>query len=105
MERPEEERVDVTGGPIEEGRGIRERIRRRRERAGGPKREPGLIGLIPDSILPPEGKEHLWKARREALLAGRSLVRSAVYRLQDRSRQMRQRRRRGECPEEEAGED
>lgn len=38
----------------------------------------GLIALLPDWIVPEEGKRHLWQARREALLAARSLVAAAL---------------------------
>jgi hypothetical protein len=34
----------------------------------------GLADLLPDCIMPPEGKQHIRQARREMLLAARSVL-------------------------------
>lgn len=94
-ERAEQEKarpVDITVPKRGERAEAREAARRARERRPGLPPPGGLIALIPDSILPPESKQHLWIARREMLLAGRSLVRAAVYRLQDSLRMRRPKR-------------
>jgi hypothetical protein len=41
----------------------------------------GLADLLPDWILPPEGKEHVRNARRELLLAARSMLDSCIERM------------------------
>jgi hypothetical protein len=41
----------------------------------------GLVDLLPDCILPPEGKEHVRNARREMLLAARSALDAWIDRL------------------------
>jgi hypothetical protein len=40
----------------------------------------GLADLLPDWILPPEGKEHVRNARKEMLLAVRSVLDAAIER-------------------------
>jgi hypothetical protein len=40
----------------------------------------GFSDLLPDWILPPEGKEHMRNARKEALLAMRSILDAAIER-------------------------
>jgi hypothetical protein len=42
----------------------------------------GLADLLPDSILPPEGKDHVRNARREMLLAARSVLDACIDRLE-----------------------
>ena len=42
----------------------------------------GLADLLPDCILPPEGKEHVRNARREMLLAARSVLDSWIDRME-----------------------
>lgn len=52
-----------------------------RAMAEGGKREPritGLSDLLPDWILPPEGKQHIRNARKELLLAVRSVLDQAI---------------------------
>ena len=41
----------------------------------------GLADLLPDCILPPEGKQHVRQARREMLLAARSVLDAWIERL------------------------
>jgi hypothetical protein len=43
----------------------------------------GLADLLPDWILPPEGKQHVRNARKEILMAARSVLDQAIER-QDR---------------------
>ena len=43
-------------------------------------RVTGFSDLLPDWILPPEGKQHMRNARKEALLAFRSIVDAAIER-------------------------
>jgi hypothetical protein len=46
-----------------------------------PRREyriTGLADLLPDWILPPEGKQHIRNARKEVLLAARSVLDAAI---------------------------
>jgi hypothetical protein len=38
----------------------------------------GLADLLPDWILPPEGKQHIRNARKEVLLAARSVLDAAI---------------------------
>jgi hypothetical protein len=38
----------------------------------------GLADLLPDWILPPEGKQHIRNARKEMLLAARSVLDAAI---------------------------
>jgi hypothetical protein len=38
----------------------------------------GLADLLPDWILPPEGKQHVRNARKEMLLAARSVLDAAI---------------------------
>jgi hypothetical protein len=45
-----------------------------------PYRVSGLADLLPDWILPPEGKQHIRNARKEVLLAARSLLDAAIER-------------------------
>jgi hypothetical protein len=40
----------------------------------------GLSDLLPDWLLPPEGKQHARNARKEALLAMKSIIDSAIAR-------------------------
>jgi hypothetical protein len=40
----------------------------------------GLADLLPDWILPPEGKEHVRNARKEMLMAVRSVLDAAIER-------------------------
>ena len=40
----------------------------------------GLADLLPDWILPPEGKEHIRNARKEMLMAARSVLDAAIER-------------------------
>ena len=40
----------------------------------------GLADLLPDWILPPEGKQHIRNARKEVLLAARSVLDAAIER-------------------------
>ena len=40
----------------------------------------GLSDLLPDWILPPEGKQHARNARKEALLALKSIIDGAIAR-------------------------
>ena len=58
----------------EEGRGGRERER--------VYRITGLADLLPDCVLPPEGKQHVRNARREMLLAARSVLDGWIDRLE-----------------------
>lgn len=48
--------------------------------AGGAReyRITGLSDLLPDWILPPEGKQHVRNARKELLLAVRSVLDQAI---------------------------
>ena len=53
--------------------------------AGGESRQrahriTGLADLLPDWILPPEGKQHIRNARKEVLLAARSVLDAAIER-------------------------
>jgi len=41
-------------------------------------RVSGLADLLPDWILPPEGKQHIRNARKEMLLAARSVLDAAI---------------------------
>ena len=41
----------------------------------------GFADLLPDWILPPEGKQHVRNARREALLAVRSMLDACIERM------------------------
>jgi hypothetical protein len=41
----------------------------------------GLADLLPDCILPPEGKQHVRQARRELLLAARSVLDAWIERV------------------------
>jgi len=52
------------------------------ERSAGRRgcRITGFSDLLPDWILPPEGKEHMRNARKEALLAMRSILDRAIER-------------------------
>jgi hypothetical protein len=43
-------------------------------------RVSGLSDLLPDWLLPPEGKQHARNARKEALLAMKSVIDSAIAR-------------------------
>ena len=43
-------------------------------------RVSGLADLLPDWILPPEGKQHIRNARKEVLLAARSVLDAAIER-------------------------
>ena len=43
-------------------------------------RVTGLADLLPDWILPPEGKQHIRNARKEVLLAARSVLDAAIER-------------------------
>jgi hypothetical protein len=43
-------------------------------------RVTGLADLLPDWILPPEGKQHVRNARKEMLLAVRSVLDAAIER-------------------------
>jgi hypothetical protein len=45
-------------------------------------RVTGLADLLPDFILPPEGKQHVRNARRELLLAARSTLDAWIDRLE-----------------------
>ena len=56
---------------------------RAEERARGERvyRVTGLVDLLPDCILPPEGKEHVRNARREMLLAVRSALDAWIDRM------------------------
>ena len=38
----------------------------------------GLADLLPDWILPPEGKQHIRNARKEVLMAARSVLDAAI---------------------------
>lgn len=40
----------------------------------------GLSDLLPDWILPPEGKQHMRNARKELLMAARSMLDAAIAR-------------------------
>jgi hypothetical protein len=56
---------------------------RTEERATGERvyRITGLADLLPDWILPPEGKQHVRNARREMLLATRSVLDAWIDRI------------------------
>jgi hypothetical protein len=54
------------------------RVERGRERTY---RFTGLADLLPDCVLPPEGKEHVRNARRELLLAARSTLDAWIERV------------------------
>ena len=41
-------------------------------------RVTGFADLLPDWILPPEGKQHMRNARKEVLLAARSVLDAAI---------------------------
>jgi len=43
-------------------------------------RVSGLADLLPDWILPPEGKQHVRNARKEVLMAVRSVLDAAIER-------------------------
>jgi hypothetical protein len=43
-------------------------------------RVTGLADLVPDWILPPEGKQHIRNARKEILMAARSVLDQAIER-------------------------
>ena len=43
-------------------------------------RVTGLADLLPDWILPPEGKQHIRNARKEVLMAARSVLDAAIER-------------------------
>ena len=43
-------------------------------------RVTGLADLLPDWVLPPEGKQHVRNARKELLLAARSMLDAAIER-------------------------
>ena len=45
------------------------------------RRITGLADLLPDWVLPPEGKQHVRNARREALLAARSILDAWIDRM------------------------
>lgn len=90
QEQPKEEPLDIPVGKPTNGPGSSRQPRRGEKERDLPP-PSGLVALIPDSILPPEGKRHLWKARRETLLAGRSLVRAGVQQLRNRLRSRRAR--------------
>lgn len=45
-------------------------------------RVTSLVDLVPDCILPPESKDHLHNARREVLLAARSVLDAWIERLE-----------------------
>ena len=40
----------------------------------------GLADLLPDWILPPEGKQHVRNARKEMMMAARSMLDAAIAR-------------------------
>jgi hypothetical protein len=42
----------------------------------------GLADLLPDWILPPEGKQHVRNARREMLMAARSMLDACIDRME-----------------------
>ena len=44
-------------------------------------RVTGLVDLLPDCILPPEGKDHVRNARHEVLLAVRSALDAWIDRM------------------------
>lgn len=50
----------------------------RKERDFREYRITGLADLIPDWLLPPDGKQHVRNARKEMLLAVRSVVDQAI---------------------------
>lgn len=52
-----------------------------RERSERVYRITGLADLLPDWLLPAEGKEHVRNARREMLLAARSVIDACIDRL------------------------
>ena len=62
---------ETTGAASEEATSERRRIR-----------ITGLSDLLPDWILPPEGKDHLRSARREVLLAVRSVLDGWIERVE-----------------------
>lgn len=69
---------DTGGGTMEEPETpptSRRAEERRREREW---RFTGLADLVPDWILPPEGKQHVRNARKELLLAVRSMLDQAI---------------------------
>jgi hypothetical protein len=68
--------MDEAEGVEEQGAG---RSDSRRERTY---RITGLADLLPDCILPPEGKQHVRNARREALLAARSVLDAWIERME-----------------------
>lgn len=43
-------------------------------------RVTGLADLLPDWILPPEGKQHIRNARKEVMLAARSVLDACIER-------------------------
>jgi hypothetical protein len=45
-------------------------------------RVTGLADLLPDWILPPEGKQHVRNARKEVLLAARSVLDGWIDRIE-----------------------
>lgn len=47
---------------------------------GGRCRITGLADLLPDWILPQEGKQHVRNARKEMLMAARSVLDAAIAR-------------------------
>lgn len=44
------------------------------------RRITGFADLLPDWILPPEGKQHIRNARKEMLMAARSVLDAAIER-------------------------
>jgi hypothetical protein len=42
----------------------------------------GLADLLPDWLLPPEGKQHVRNARKESLLAARSVLDAWIDRIE-----------------------
>jgi hypothetical protein len=59
---------------VPEGSGAANEARQRASRI------TGLADLLPDWILPPEGKQHIRNARKEMLMAARSLLDAAIER-------------------------
>ena len=65
MQEHDRDHTPATDGPADEPR-------RHRPRIGG------LADLLPDWILPPEGKQHVRNARKEMLLAAKSVLDAAI---------------------------
>jgi hypothetical protein len=65
MQEHDRDQSPASDGPANESRRHQYRI-------------TGLADLLPDWILPPEGKQHVRNARKEMLMAARSVLDAAI---------------------------